>query len=66
MPELSGRMLAFIDRTAWRIQERAGQAMIEYALIISLVVIIILITLVLLGNTVRKTYCNIGVAVGSA
>jgi Flp pilus assembly pilin Flp len=44
----------------------AGQAMLEYALIISLVVIVVLVCLILLGNTVKNTYCNIGGAVTSA
>ena len=37
--------------------------MIEYALIISLIVIVVLVMLVLLGNTVKNTYCNIEDAV---
>lgn len=43
-----------------------GQAMIEYALIMCLVVIVILVTLILLGNQVKNTYCNIASAVMSA
>jgi Flp pilus assembly pilin Flp len=45
--------------------ERA-QALLEYALILCLVVIVILIALIVLGNQVRNTYCNIGGAVISA
>ena len=37
--------------------------MIEYALIISLIVIVVLVMLILLGNTVKNTYCNIEDAV---
>lgn len=40
--------------------------MIEYALIMCLVVIVILVTLILLGNQVKNTYCNITSAVVSA
>jgi Flp pilus assembly pilin Flp len=36
-----------------------GQAMVEYGLIMCLVVIVILVTLIVLGNQVRNTYCNI-------
>lgn len=43
-----------------------GQALIEYALIMCLVVIVILVTLIVLGNQVRNTYCNIQGAVVSA
>jgi Flp pilus assembly pilin Flp len=43
-----------------------GQALIEYALIMCLVVIVILVTLIVLGNQVRNTYCNIqGAVVGA-
>jgi Flp pilus assembly pilin Flp len=47
-------------------EHRAGQAMIEYALIISLIVIVVLVVLIVLGNTVKNTYCNIESAVVSA
>jgi Flp pilus assembly pilin Flp len=43
-----------------------GQALIEYSLIMCLVVIVILVTLIVLGNQVRNTYCNIqGAVVGA-
>ena len=43
-----------------------GQALVEYSLIMCLVVIVILVTLIVLGNQVRNTYCNIQGAVISA
>jgi Flp pilus assembly pilin Flp len=49
----------------WRNTER-GQALIEYSLIMCLIVIVVLITLIVLGNQVRNTYCNIQGAVISA
>jgi Flp pilus assembly pilin Flp len=53
--------------TAFRLKDpERGQAMIEYALIMCLVVIVILVTLILLGNQVKNTYCNITSAVVSA
>ena len=43
-----------------------GQALVEYSLIMCLVVIVVLITLIVLGNQVRNTYCNIeGAVVGA-
>ena len=43
-----------------------GQALVEYLLIMCLVVIVILVTLIVLGNQVRNTYCNIqGAVVGA-
>jgi Flp pilus assembly pilin Flp len=60
-------MLGVIDVTvrAWgrRLAEERGQAMIEYALIISLIVIVVLVVLIVLGNVVKNMYCNIGGAV---
>ncbi|HEY9288087.1 MAG TPA: Flp family type IVb pilin [Candidatus Dormibacteraeota bacterium] len=49
----------------WRDTEH-GQALIEYSLIMCLVVIVVLITLIVLGNQVKNTYCNIQGAVVSA
>ena len=43
-----------------------GQAMVEYGLIMCLIVIVVLITLIVLGNQVRNTYCNIMGSVVSA
>lgn len=42
-----------------RVASERGQAMVEYGLIMCLVVIVILVTLIVLGNQVRNTYCNI-------
>ena len=46
----------------WQDSEN-GQALIEYSLIMVLVVCVILVTLIVLGNQVRNTYCNIAGAV---
>ena len=45
--------------------DERGQALIEYSLIMCLIVIVVLITLIVLGNQVRNTYCNIEGAVVS-
>jgi len=49
-------------RLGWRDSEN-GQALVEYSLILVLVVCVILVTLIVLGNQVRNTYCNIQGAV---
>ena len=33
--------------------------MVEYGLIMCLIVVVVLVTLIVLGNQVRNTYCNI-------
>ncbi len=59
---LLGRLQSLTGRSL----DDRGQALIEYALIMCLVVIVILVTLIVLGNQVRNTYCNIAGAVVSA
>jgi Flp pilus assembly pilin Flp len=51
-------------RLVWRNRE-TGQALVEYSLILCLVVVIVIVTLILLGNSVKNTYCNIASAVGA-
>ena len=47
-------------------ESEQGQALVEYSLIMCLVVIVILVTLIVLGNQVRNTYCNIqGAVIGA-
>lgn len=49
-----------------RALDERGQALVEYSLIMCLIVIVVLVTLIVLGNQVRNTYCNIEGAVVSA
>jgi Flp pilus assembly pilin Flp len=51
-------------RLGWQDSEN-GQALIEYSLIMVLVVCVILVTLIVLGNQVRNTYCNIAGQIAS-
>ena len=48
----------------WQDSE-TGQALVEYSLILCLVVVVVLVALILLGNSVKNTYCNIAGAVGT-
>ncbi len=48
----------------WRESEN-GQALVEYSLILCLVVVVVIVTLIMLGNQVKNTYCNITGAVGA-
>jgi len=58
------RLLATRIRLRLGFEDREnGQALIEYSLIMVLVVCVILVTLIVLGNQVRNTYCNIAGAV---
>ena len=42
-----------------RVRNEDGQAMVEYALIVTLVVVVVLIVLIAMGNQVHNMYCNI-------
>jgi len=60
--------LAVATARAWarRVAGPGGQAMVEYALIAALVILVALLALVLLGNTVKNLYCNIQSGVSKA
>jgi Flp pilus assembly pilin Flp len=49
-------------RGAWQrhFGERRGQSVVEYALITSLIILVVLLTVVLLGHTLKNVYCNVG------
>ena len=51
-------------RLGWRDREK-GQALVEYSLILCLVVVVVIVTLILMGNQVKNTYCNISGALGA-
>ncbi len=60
-----GELLALTLRSwAQRLNGDRGQALIEYALIITLVVTVVLLALVLMGHVVKNLYCNIQSEVG--
>ncbi len=48
-----------IRRALKILNDRAGQAMVEYSLILALVVVVVIMVVMILGNQVKNTYCNI-------
>jgi Flp pilus assembly pilin Flp len=42
----------------FRLRNEPGQALIVYALIMTLVVVVVLIVLIAMGNQVHNMYCN--------
>lgn len=44
----------------FKLRHDHGQALIEYALIMTLVVVVVLIVLISMGNQGHNSYCNIG------
>jgi Flp pilus assembly pilin Flp len=55
--------------TLWRslkaADEKAGQSLVEYSLILCLVVVLLIVILILLGNQVQNMYCNVAGGLGT-
>jgi Flp pilus assembly pilin Flp len=65
----AGRLLTrFVLR--WRERVRSwhvvedGQGMVEYAFILVMIALVVILTVILLGNSVKNIYCNISVDIG--
>jgi len=56
---MSGLIRKAIRTTQQWTGDERGQALVEYALIMCLIVVVVLIMLIVLGNQVQDTYCNI-------
>jgi Flp pilus assembly pilin Flp len=54
-------LTAFTDRLMLTIahHDERGQAMVEYALILVLCVILVIVILTVMGNTVKNMFCNV-------
>jgi Flp pilus assembly pilin Flp len=46
-------------------EQKAGQSLVEYSLILCLVVVVLIIILMLMGNQVENMYCNISGGLGT-
>ncbi len=58
-------MKKLIKKAAGLIKNEKGQGLVEYALILALVALLVIVALKFLGNTVANTYNNIGNAMSS-
>ena len=47
----------------WFDSER-GQSMVEYALILVLIAVVVIAVLIVVGNQIQNTFCNISGAIG--
>jgi Flp pilus assembly pilin Flp len=54
--------------TLWRVlqtaDEKAGQSLVEYSLILCLVVVVLIVIVMIMGNQVLNLYCNISGGLG--
>jgi Flp pilus assembly pilin Flp len=57
-------MAAFLARLTER--DERGQALVEYALIFTLIVVICIVVLMLMGNTVKNMFCNVAGSLAGA
>ncbi len=48
-----------IRRLLRSLNDKAGQALVEYSLILALVVVILIMVVMVLGNQVKNTFCNV-------
>ena len=55
--------------TFWRFlktaDEKAGQSLVEYSLILCLVVVVLIVIVMVMGNQVLNLYCNISGGLGA-
>jgi Flp pilus assembly pilin Flp len=52
-------------RALKRVEDQAGQALVEYALILCLVVVVLIIIVILIGNQAQNLYCNVSGGIGA-
>jgi Flp pilus assembly pilin Flp len=52
------KLFPFTHRTM-PLPEKSGQGLIEYALILSLVAIVVIVALAVMGTTIRRVYCQV-------
>ncbi len=52
-------------RALKRVETQAGQALVEYSLIVALVIVVLIIIVMLIGNQAKNMYCNISGGIGA-
>lgn len=59
-----GRVARSVQRLARLLRSEEGQAMIEYAVLLVLMGVVVLVVLIVLGNQVKNVFCNINGVIG--
>ena len=57
--------MAALWRAFKRIEDRRGQSLVEYSLILCLVVVVLIVIVMVMGNQVKNLYCNISGGLGA-
>ncbi len=59
MKSVTMMIISLLHRLTKLLRSEEGQAMAEYAVILVLVSVVVLLVLMVLGNQVRNVFCNI-------
>lgn len=54
-----------MGRLLLRARDQAGQGIVEYALILTLVAIVVIVVLITMGSQVKNTFSNVSAALGA-
>lgn len=58
-------MKSLMKKVKGFVRDEEGQGLVEYALILALIAIIVIVALSILGQKVNNTYLNVGAAINS-
>jgi pilus assembly protein Flp/PilA len=65
MKSLRPTFVRFAHRLLRRLKSEKGQARVEYAVILVLMSVVVIVVLIVLGNQVRNVFCNISGGLGA-
>ncbi len=61
---IAARFQRSVQRLTGLLSSEEGQAMIEYAVLLVLMSVVVLVVLIVLGNQVKNVFCNINGVIG--
>lgn len=64
MTKFGSMLISLPHRLIGLLRSKEGQAMVEYAVILVLVGVVVMVVLLVLGNQVKNVFCNISGALG--
>jgi pilus assembly protein Flp/PilA len=65
MTSLGAAITRFVHRLLSLLKSENGQAMVEYAVILVLMSVVVIVVLIVLGNQVKNVFCNITGGLGA-
>jgi pilus assembly protein Flp/PilA len=64
MTSYGSMLISLPNRLISLLRSKEGQAMVEYAVILVLVGVVVMVVLLVLGNQVKNVFCNISGVLG--